>query len=261
MTEGFSTDSARVVALTQEVFWVAESFALAPERHEHVAVYLLRSAVGWIVIDSGSFHHRHTILEAIQEVTGGDGVRALILSHSDYPHSGNIGALRQRWGDFEIVASCGDPGIQGLPYATRVHIGGREAVLGRPIRFLDPPLADRSHTSWIYDELSRVLFVADGFGSYHRPEHRTRTSRDFAEGISEEAIERFHTDAVSWLRFVDPGKLMSTLRHLFEKNPIEWVAPIHGHPIAGQDLPEYLWRLERGVRRIVERDRARGAPI
>ena len=96
------------VSLTADVEWIHECYDLGG-RHEHVSVYLIRTDLGNIVVDSGSFYHRDSIRERISEATGGEGIRALILSHSDFPHSANIGAFRRQWGDFEIVASvhCG----------------------------------------------------------------------------------------------------------------------------------------------------------
>ena len=135
----------------------------------HVSVYLVRAPGGSILIDSGSFYHRESLSRRIGEATGDQGPQALVLSHSDYPHSANIPSFRDSWGDFEIVASVASPEIQGLPYARRARIGESLDVLGRRFTFIDPPLADRSHTTWIYDEEARTLFVADGFGTLHAP--------------------------------------------------------------------------------------------
>ena len=242
-------------ALTSDVTWVGESFRLGPDRFEHVSVYLIEADGGWILVDSGSFHSRASLLAEIREGTRGEGIQALILSHSDYPHSANVPALRETWGDFEIVASCGDPGIQGLPYATRVHIGGTQEVLGRRFRFIDPPLADRSHTSWVYDEVSKVLFVADGFGSYHRGRDALSTSRDLPHGIDPAAIAGFHADAVPWLKYVDPPYLMERLAEMLADHPPSWVAPIHGPPIAAEHLPAFLASLFEAVTTIVAQNR------
>jgi len=245
---------APAVPLTDDVMWLSESFALPdhhPGRAVHVSVYLVRSKEGWILIDSGSFYHRDRIVGRVATAIGDQPVRALILSHSDYPHSANISTFRRRWGDFEIIASCGNAEIQGLPYATRVPIGGSLEVAGRVLRFLDPPLADRSHTSWIYDESDRVMFVADGFGSYHTAADADLTSRELPQGISADAIHEFHKDTVVWLKYADPARMAQTFQTLFHGNPVQWVAPIHGHPIHETDLERYLGLLNESIGRIV----------
>jgi flavorubredoxin len=242
---------AEAVRLTEDVEWIHECYDL-DGRHEHVSVYLIRADGGNIVVDSGSFYHRDSIHARLTEATRGEGVQALILSHSDYPHSGNIGAFREAWGDLEIVASCGDPGIQGLPYARPSRIGETLDVLGRPFTFLDPPLADRSHTTWIYDRTSRVMFVADGFGNYHAPGQCDLLSPDLPEAGRTESIQDFHRDTLTWLRYVDAALMGRILRRLFDDQPVSFVAPIHGNPIAGADLPDYLARLIDGIERLAK---------
>ena len=242
---------AASVPLTHGVSWIAENYSLGEGRNVHVSVFLIRAEDQNILIDSGSFYHRESLVRRISRATAGEGIHSLVLSHSDYPHSGNIPAFRRRWGDFEIVASSGEPEIQGLPYARRSRIGGSLEVAGREIDFLDPPLADRSHTSWIYDRASRVLFVADGFGYHHADDETGLTSRQLPDGFRSEEIYTFHRDTLIWLRYADPAVLMGVLREMFAERDVSWVAPIHGNPIAAEHLDDYLERLEEGVRRIV----------
>ncbi len=239
------------VALARDVFWIPENYPLGAGRNVHVSVFLIRARGGNVLIDSGSFHHRESLVRRISRATAGEGIRSLVLSHSDYPHSGNIPAFRRLWGDFEIVASSGEPEIQGLPYARRSRIGESLEVAGRVLDFIDPPLADRSHTSWIYDRASRVLFVADGFGYHHADDETGLTSRQLADGFRSEEIHGFHRDTLVWLRYADPAVLMGVLREMLEAREVSWVAPIHGNPIAAEHLDDYLERLEEGVRRIV----------
>lgn len=238
------------VPLTDDVRWIHECYDLGHGLHEHVSVYLVEADGGTIVVDSGSFYHRESLFRRITEATAGRGVQALILSHSDYPHSANISRFRQAWGDFDIVASCGDPAIQGLPYARPSHIGETLEVLGRSFTFLDPPLADRSHTTWIYDHRDQVMFVADGFGNYHAAGSCDLLSPDLPGAGRAAGIQDFHEDALTWLRFVDPDLMARVLRRLFEERPVRWVAPIHGNPIAAGDLDAYLAVLTEGVRKI-----------
>lgn len=238
------------VSLDGGVEWIHECYPL-DDAHLHVSLYLIRAPDGFVVVDSGSFYHRRSIREKLERATGGAGVGALILSHSDYPHSGNIGDFRSRWGDFEIVASSGDAAIQGLPYARKSRIGETLEVLGRPFLFLDPPLADRSHTTWIYDPEGETVFTADGFGNLHRPGECDATSRELDGGVRAADLHAFHRDTLRWLVYVDPPKLMAALEEIFRRHPVRWVAPIHGNPVAAEDLPAYLERLRESVEEIV----------
>lgn len=123
-------------------------------------------------------------------------------------------------------------------------------MAGRRISFIDPPLADRSHTTWIYDHGSGVLFTADGFGSYHAPGKCDHTSRKFDDNVPLEAIYRYHANNLVWLRYVDPDKLEAAIESILETYDISYVAPIHGNPIAGADLAEYTERLVEAAGRI-----------
>ena len=235
--------------------WIHECFPLSEGRHEHVSVYLVRGPEGNLVIDSGSFVHREAIRGRLERAVGEQGLSAIILSHTDYPHSGNVPDFVKRWGDVDIVASCSDADVQGLPYARRSRIDEPMEVCGRNFLFLDPPLADRSHTTWIYDMEARVVFAADGFGNYHVPGECDRTSPELDGGIRTDDLVRFHEDTLVWLRYADPPELMRALERMVSERPIEWICPIHGNPIHASDLPEYLRILGAAVEDIRARYR------
>lgn len=243
--------SEATVSLAGDVEWISECHPVG-DKHEHVSVYLVRSGSGNVVVDTGSFYHRESIRTKLENATKGKGVQALLLSHSDYPHSGNVSDFRSEWGDFEIVAACSDPEIQGLPYATRCTLGESMEILGRRFSFVDPPLADRSHTMWIYDHESGTLFTADGFGSYHAPGDCELVSATVPGGIAFENIYRFHKDTFVWLRYADSDRLRAALEGLFRTYDVTQVAPVHGHPVVRTDLARYMDCLAESVRRIAE---------
>ena len=238
------------VQLTDDVWWINESYD-HEDTYEHISAYLINHDGKFIVVDTGSFYHREAIIEDLSEITGSGGVDAIILSHSDYPHSGNIDQIQSEWDEVMLVASSGSPEAQGLPpSAIKCTIGESMEILGRQFSFIDPPLADRSHTTWIYDHGSGVLFTADGFGSLHNPNEENLTSADLPNGIPYESIYEYHQDALVWLRYVNPEKLQDSLETIFDKYEISWVAPVHGHPIADDDLGEYLDHLIRAATQI-----------
>lgn len=235
--------------LTPDVQWINECYDLG-EKHEHVSVYLIEHDDDYILIDSGSFHHREEITQRLAAATGGDGIDALVLSHSDYPHSANISSFQSRWDDVELIASSGAPATQGLPEARKCEIGESMTIRGRTFSFIDPPLADRSHTTWIYDHESAVLFAADGFGNHHVPPECDSLSSEFEGGIDSEDIYTFHSETLVWLRYVDPDRLREVLESMLAEYDPSYVAPIHGNPIAADDLDTYLDRLIDSAERI-----------
>ncbi|PSP52089.1 hypothetical protein BRC67_05935 [Halobacteriales archaeon QH_3_68_24] len=215
------------VQVTETVEWVHQCYEHEGD-HEHVSLYLLRAGEDAILVDSGSFYHREAIADAIDDATGGEGPDAIVLSHSDYPHAANVSP-------YPVQAST--------PY--RCECGGA-------FGFVDPPLADRSHTTWIYDHGDGVLFTADGFGNYHEPGQCRYLSGDFADVTPAERIYEYHRDNLVWLRYVAPEKVERTLDDIFERFDVNAVAPIHGNPIEGDDLPVYRERLSDAIRRIAD---------
>lgn len=235
------------INITNDTTWINPCFTHG-EYHEHVSVYLIETGDQSILIDSGSFLHRDEIRKQIVDAAT-NGIDTIILSHSDYPHSGNIRAIRNVW-NADLVASSGSPDIQGLPDARQCKIGDIMTIEGREFSFIDPPLADRSHTTWIYDHADSVLYTADGFGSYHRSGDCAATAADLPDGISDAAITAYHADNLGWLRYVDPVKLEEALDSIFEAFHIDIVAPIHGHPIGPTQLDTYRNQLIAAVDRI-----------
>ena len=241
--------SRPTIKLAPDVEWINECYP-TQGKHEHVSVYLIRTASMYMVIDSGSYYHRESVRARILAATGQRGLGAIILSHADYPHAANVNAFRREWGDIDVIASSGVPELQGLPYAKKSKIGGSLEVLGRKLSFIDPPLADRSHTSWIYDHSSGFLFTADGMGNYHSPGQCGLTFAEFPGGVPLTDIYDFHKTALVWLRYVDPARLRARLESIYAQFDISYIAPIHGNPIAVKDLSNFMDRLIETSRQI-----------
>ena len=243
------------VQLTPEVAWINECYDIGP-KHLHVAVYLIDAGDATVLVDTGSFYHREAIAEEIRAHT--DAVDTIILSHGDAPHAGNVRAFNRTWEEVQLVAASGAPEIQGYPTDDyrRCWIGEDMVIEGRRFSFIDPPLADRSHTTWIYDHGSGVLVTADGFGNHHVAGECEHTSSDFDGGIPTDRIHDFHRDALRWLEYVDPVRMREVLEGIFADREISYVAPIHGNPIAAADLDGYLDRLAASVARISASPRA-----
>jgi flavorubredoxin len=120
-------------------------------------------------------------------------------------------------------------------------------IAGRVFNFVYPPLADIQHSTWIHDQESKVLFTADGFGNYHDLDDAAKTTAEMDDISTIENLREFHRSALLWLQYVHPPTLVDGLTSLFERYDVNWIAPIHGNPIAAGDLEEYLARLEQAI--------------
>lgn len=236
--------------LTDDVVWINESHGVG-DRREHVSVYLVQADAGTVLVDSGSYHHRAAIEAAIDAETDGRGIDAIVLSHTDYPHSGNVSEFLAEWPGVDLIASSGAPEVQGLPEdARKGDVGGQLEVLDRTFSFIDPPLVDRSHTMWIFDDGSDVLFSVDGFGCRHRPDDRDKTADELDGGVAFDDIYAYHRDTFVWLRYAQAEALERALRDVLETYAPRWVAPVHGHPIPASHLEGYLTQVTAAVDRI-----------
>lgn len=242
--------------LTDGLHWLHECHDIGG-RHEHVAVYCL-TGEETVVVDTGSFHDREAITGAITRLTDGAGPDAIVLSHTDYPHAANVDPIRERWGDVDVVASCGAPTIQGLPADARTCDVGETVTVGsRELTLIDPPLADRSHTMWVLDEATGTLFTADGFGARHAPGACDRTAAELG-GLSLERVREYHASALSWLPYADAEVLWAALEAVFGTHEIERIAPVHGPPI--EDVSGYLAVWREGLAEIVRDEPLPGDP-
>ena len=237
------------VQVTQNIKWVNNCYD-HEGKHEHVSLYLLHAPEGTVLIDSGSFYHREEIMATVKDATSGDGPDAIVLSHSDYPHAANVTPLGGNTDNVELVASSASPAQQGLPNARKCDIGESLMIKGRKFSFIDPPLADRSHTTWIYDHGDRVLFTADGFGNYHDPGQCEYLSNDFTDATPIQNIYEYHRDNLVWLRYVSPEKIKASIDNIFRDYDVETIAPIHGNPIGTTDIRMYRKRLDDVIKRI-----------
>lgn len=249
------------VEVRDGLWWLNECHSVDGD-HLHVGAYCIEAPNGVVLVDTGAFHGRETILDGVAEVTGGAGPAALVLSHTDYPHAANVGPVRDRWPDCELVASAGVPEIQGLPSETReCQVGGRLAIQSREFAFVDPPLADRSHTTWVYDPDYRTLFTADGFGARHAPGECRATSAEL-DGVPRPRIYDHHAETLVWLQYADPDAVCGAVEDVFDEHDVEVVAPIHGPPIVGDDVEAYLDDFRTVAERIyAETDPAAGKTL
>ena len=236
------------------VHWIGEYSKIGAGKYMPTAVYLLETDAGDILIDTGSHTHREPIRNAIEDVTGGDGVDAIIISHPDLPHSGNVHYFIEEWNNPKIVTSVATPPVVGLPERTRATIGKRTTVLGRALTFVDPPLADIVFSTWPYDHETGVLFSIDGFGGYTTSDERISVIETEADLPSVDDIRAYHDETFRWLEYVDPAKFRGALARPFSEFDVSYVAPTHGAPIAAEVVDEYLDRLTKAVESIVPVD-------
>lgn len=232
--------------LSEEVHWIGPCYTEGDE-HQHVSVFVLEGEAGHVLVDSGTYHHTDTLTEEIEAVTDGD-VSALVLTHTDYPHSANVPTFMDHWDIPDLVSITNAPHREGLPDTLKATIGESLTVSDRTLHFVDPPLADRATTSWIFDERSGTLFTADGFGSYHRPDRCRAVWGDV--DVSDDDLFEYYQDSLPWLKLTRRQEILDLVTDILDSFPVEYVAPTHGYPIGADRIDDYLEAFDRSLGRI-----------
>jgi len=226
--------------IKKDVHWINECYQTM-QKQLHVSVYLVECDDGYVLVDTGSFNDRGVIKKQVDEITGEDKLTAAIVSHADLPHSGNAEYFLDEYNDIELIASSKSPEIVGLPSsATTCEVGGSLTIAGRDFSFLSPPLSDLQHSMWIYDEENEMLFSGDGFGNYHTNGQQNLLYSEMRSTLTAQQIAAFHQDHLRWMKYVEPKSLRADLEPILLDKGTDYIAPIHGNPIEGEYIKEYL---------------------
>lgn len=234
--------------LTDDVHWITNCH---PDggRHLHLSEYLIQGADGTVLVDSGSGQHDEAIVEEVNRLTDGAGPDVVLLTHSTLPHTENVPRFESEWGEIETVAATGRfPEIVGLPDATPRQLNQPVEFAGRPFTCIHPLLTDVTVSQWVYDHESGVLFTAEAFGHYHDPGACTLTSAELDGGLPADHVAQFYADKLPFVDFLDCDALEDAFDMLFDILDISYVAPIHGNPVAAEDVPAYVDDVMRTLR-------------
>ncbi|RLT42977.1 MAG: hypothetical protein DWI57_04965, partial [Chloroflexi bacterium] len=127
--------------------------------------------------------------------------------------------------------------------------GGILTVAGRTLEFVDALLKDQPGSQWIFDRQTGTLFTGDGFGYYHSAEQCGQFSDEIAGGVGVEQFQAYHRSAFRFLRWVIAERLNANLDRLFQRYPVQIVAPIHGNALRGE-IPAHLARLKQALTQV-----------
>jgi flavorubredoxin len=232
------------------VHWINVNHTIG-EKRVHIAVYLIENEGDYILIDTGSFNDRNNIQQQINQIVGSASLDAIVVSHADLPHSGNVPWFKQQYDEIEIFSASNFPEIVGLPSDSTVcPLGGSMDISGRQFSFIYPPLCDLQHSTWVFDMKTQGLFTADGFGNYHQPEQQDALYSEITDDLSVSNIADFHLDTLRWIKYVEPEKLRSDLDSIFDSFDVSYIAPIHGNPIEKREISSYMDKFTSAVEKI-----------
>lgn len=226
---------ARAVELTDGVHWISTCHDVSAG-HAHSSVYLL-SGEGTVLVDAGMAEDSG-IPDEVNRLTSGDPVDAIVFTHTNLPHTGNIGAVSGE--ETRVISSTRIPAEFGN-YGEVWKIDETLDVAGRRVSFIKPPMTDHIFSLWLFDHGSRTLFMSEALGNYHQPGRCAEVWTDEETAIASEDIDAFCRERLTWLQYVIPEKLRVVLDDRIP-DEVEYLAPIHGNPVAASQLDAYLDR-------------------
>lgn len=238
--------------LANGVHWIGNSHQFSPTEAIHVSAYLLQTDEGAVLVDSGSHYHEDEIMDAIKTQLDGQPLSAIIVSHADLPHAGNVTQIREMWSEVDVICATAAPELVGVLNPVNCNPGEELNISDTTFSFIDAPLADITDTVWVYEHQTKTLFTADGFGNHHAPTEAGLTYDEVDGGVTNEQIYEYHRNMFRWLEYVDPDLLTDAVESLFEGFNVRCIAPTHGHPVIGEDVDEYISRFIDILVEIIE---------
>ena len=222
--------------------------------------YLVTQGHHALLLDSGLSAHETSIIGMIRSLTKADTLLSIFpLRINEYMSVCNVEAIAQSfnveqcysgnpdaalWVDFGRRSDSNDD----RPYALKTTLVSRSETLnvgtGRGIEVFQAPLR-LINTRWMFDRETRTLFTSDSFT------HEWSDSSDGPWSMSDEDctttpdhIRSFLLNTRYW--WLEGGKtteLRRKLAAIFEKYPIETIAPGYGRVLRGRALVERQYRM------------------
>jgi hypothetical protein len=203
-----------------------------------------------LLIDTGIALHRQEVLGQLAAFDLAPGSLTVFLTRAEYDTIGNLGAVHAAFGIGSLVgggavniydgynevagfAEIWDRRVQLARVLPGEGVGlgmgaDRLTAISAPIRVLA--------THWVYDPETATLFTSDLFGHAVLPEPSAVPVVDSGElpggGID---TVRGHLEAkFAWLRDARTEAVAAALADVFERRPVDTIAPAHGCVLRGR---------------------------
>src|ERR1700759_664757 len=232
--------------------------------------YLLKEGDRALLLDSGLSAHEASIIAQIRSLTTADTLLSVFpLRINEYMSVCNVEAIAQSfnveqcysgnpdaalWFDFGRRSDANDSRPYSLKTtlvsrAETLHVGGTK----RPIDVFQAPIR-LINTRWMYDQETRTLFTSDSFThewSDSSDGPWTMTAAD--DTTTSDQVRSFLLNTRYW--WLEGGKTTELRRKLaavFEKYPIETIAPGYGRVLRGRALVERKYKMFDEVRATLD---------
>lgn len=235
--------------------------------HQHMCAYLVVGSERSLIYDTGHPIHWDSVTRALDEVLGDRPLDVAVPSHTELPHSGNLGALMKRYPELIVAGDVRDYHLyhpaqyaegrfQAVAQGDSIDLGDTSFVM------VEALLRDLPNTVWGYDKRSGTLFVSDGFayGHIHGPGQCRMLSSELQAQPRLDLTMTVNEQALIWTRFTDVDTYWGTIQQLLDDYPASTIAPAHGGVIDNPSVMIPYLRKGLEAVRAEEIERRRNSP-
>ena len=171
-------------------------------------------------------------LKNLEMVLEGRSVDYLVVSHMEPDHAANIGHFMDKYPEAKVVGNAKTFGMIGQFFD--LDLEGRKVVVGEGdtlslgqhvLQFFTAPMVHWPEVMVTYDQTDKILFSADGFGTFGPADNKGEWAEEAA---------RYYLNIV--------GKYGVQVQGLLKKASgldIQIICPLHG-PVLKENLAYYL---------------------
>jgi flavorubredoxin len=208
--------------------------------HSYLSPYLIIGTEHTLMVDTGAAGQWEVVGPRVAEVLGDRQLDYVFPTHPELPHIGSLNRVLEAHPSCRVVGDVRDQHLFFPDHVDRlVPMGVGDAIdLGdRRFVFVEAIIRDLCTTLWGFDEGSRALFVADGFGFYHvhEPTQCGQIAEELPGEITVDQATFLNDAALFWVRYTDLRPILTRVDALVAELEPRIIAPAHGAVITDVD--------------------------
>lgn len=234
-----------MVELNGTVSWMPDDV----NGFQPVQAYVMLDDEGAILIDTGIACHEELVIEQLGVLLPGNHKVSLFMTRAEFDCVGNLGPIVSRFNVDTVYSGGANNPFDAFGYLGTLDQRRPSAVIGierggaefsvplsetRRLDVFTAPLRNLT-TFWAYDSATKTLFTSDVFGYTSVPDADGPRVADRV-GSREDVVAKLDPFLLAkhwWLMAADTSEIRRALAGVFERFPVDVIAPTYGCPIRG----------------------------
>jgi|Deesub1362A_J573_1020465.scaffolds.fasta_scaffold00005_55 flavorubredoxin len=210
--------------VAENVYWVGVYFK---EKGSGVNAFLIKDDKT-ALIDTGPPITQELVINNIKNIIDLENLDYIVLTHAEVDHCGALGKILQDAKNSKVCTS--EIGAMLVPiygFQAEMNIVKPGDVLNlgeKTLRFISTPLVDTWDTLFVFEEMNRILFTADAFGTFGQP---NKDWKLFAQEDITDALKVYNAIKFPWIKVASKDKIKKAIEDIKALKP-NIIAPGHG---------------------------------